>query len=717
MHDLPPLIEYPVFRLVCSMAFGIFISDLLSTGIGENSTYSQATLSLLFEVMLLVLSFVLVAMFLSYYSNQLRFLPFLKRTSYQAGKKPYANKLPSSTFGVLVSIAFFLFGCIRYIQEKQQVDFEWNNERNIYVGQLLDSPIQKGKMSQAEVIVSFEAVRKQMERTVGNRQLNKKEPISVRPIYRHILLSWMPDSLQSPLQRGDYLLFASSIHIPYSDIELTGFDYATYLHRKGISGIGIAFQGDWMRITTPNTNEIFGKSNNSTFEKLKQLALNCRDYIVSCFRKWNLGTNEFAVVSALTIGDKSALTPSLKGIYSAAGVSHVLALSGLHVGILSAILYFILAPFKRVRHGEIVRSMIVTLVLWFFAFVSGLSPSVVRAVTMCTLYLIAHMLIEGRFPSIYVLVLAAFLMLIYQPLYLFDVGFQLSFLAVASILYFYPLVSGWLTVKNNLLRWVWNAISVSVSAQFGTLPLILYYFGTFPTYFLVANLLVSVLAVGVLCNTIAAFLFMNVPIVGEWLVKGVRFSTYCMNTSIQWVQDLTGSQLGGLSISALQSFCGFVFLYGLYLFIRKKRVFHLLCILLSLNISLVDWMIVPLLNSHPTIHLYRKQVFIKQYNQVKTLISPTGMYEIDSLRIALITTNRWKNKETIPCIPIDYLYICRGSQGNLKSLLRTFQTKHVILDTSLSQSYREMLQQECEEMKLPYAYVSEKRSYTIGKTF
>lgn len=155
-----------------------------------------------------------------------------------------------------------------------------------------------------------------------------------------------------------------------------------------------------------------------------------RERIVATYRSWGLKGDILAVASALTVGDKAELTRELKATYSAAGASHVLALSGLHIGILTMILSWLLYPLRRIRGGKWMIGVCLVSFLWGFAFLSGLSASVVRAVTMFTVYTLASVVSEERFSGFSALSLAAFLMLVYQPMYLFDISFQLSFVAV-----------------------------------------------------------------------------------------------------------------------------------------------------------------------------------------------------------------------------------------------------------------------------------------------
>ena len=497
------------------------------------------------------------------------------------------------------------------------------------------------------------------------------------------------------------MLFAGTVALPVSDVDVSGFDYGSYLYRKGISGTSMAFWGNWKNLGRRKTLGV------------KQWALLCREWIVNQFRGWQLGADEFAVVAALTVGEKRVLTPSLKDIYSGAGVSHVLALSGLHIGILSALLCFLLTPLKRLKYGEFLRSLVVVTALWGFAFVSGLSPSVVRAVVMVSLYFLATCVSEERYPAIYALVLAAFLMLVYQPLYLFDLSCQLSFLAVASILYFYPIVSQCFGSKYRLLNWLWNGISVSVSAQAGTLPLILYYFGSFPTYFLVANLIVSVLAGCVLCCAIVALLTVSVPFVGELSVGCLDRVTWALNTSIRGIRQLDGSQLDALSISVLQAVCGFFFIYGLHRFLVYRKPVHVLCILLALNVSLGEWVYRSFEPVSTSLCYSRTKLYLKQNRHVMSLASSNGLYTVDSLTVGVLNSDAWSKKEATPKIALDYLFLSRGFKGSVKSLLRVFTIRLLVFDSSLSIRYRNFLKKECEEMNIPYTDVSEKGSYRI----
>ena len=203
----------------------------------------------------------------------------------------------------------------------------------------------------------------------------------------------------------------------------------------------------------------------------------------------DMPSEQYAVVAAMTLGDKSELTPETKQAFYVTGAAHVLALSGLHLGII----YMIVSLMIRGRRLRTAAQIMTLLLLWAFAFLVGLSPSIVRSATMLTIYGLLSLGYRQKM-SINVLAFTAIVMLVVHPHALFEVGFQMSFLAVLAILVFYPFLNGiiserWL-MEHQLVRWLWGMTALSLSAQLGVAPLIAFYFHRFSTYFLLANFIV-----------------------------------------------------------------------------------------------------------------------------------------------------------------------------------------------------------------------------------
>ena len=499
-------------------------------------------------------------------------------------------------------------------------------------------------------------------------------------------------------------VFMQKFRILFLKKELTRFDYGDYLLRKSISGTALAYAGNWRCTGKPRSLSV------------SQLAKVCQQQVVDVYRSWGFDQDVQAVVSALTIGEKTDLTPELKAMYSAAGVSHVLALSGLHVGILSCILLWLFYPLTYLKHGRKILAFLVVCLLWLFAFISGLSSSVVRAVVMYSLYTFASFCSEERFSGMHSLVLAAFLMLIYNPFFLFDISFQLSFTAVFSILAFYPLFSRWLCIKNCVLRYVWNTLSLSVSAQLGTLPFILYYFGSFPTYFLLANLVVVILAGGILMLTLVALCVASVPMVGSTVMTLLEWCTSVLNESTRWVQQLDGSQITSVYLSSSQACLLIAVIICFYLCWASgihRKASDWIRLLMVCNLFVVVSCVEYTGEAPEQLYFFRSEVYTRKRDCVSTHRSETGLLCIRNVHIAVLDDARWRTCESLSRLPLEYAYICRGFKGSLSQLDKLFVIRQVILDSSLSDAFREKLIRECQLLKISYTNLSVHGSYSV----
>ena len=592
-------------------------------------------------------------------------------------------------FGGVTGLAFFLWGGFSVVHQREKVGYAWDEAPQVYKGIVETVPEIRGKTWRAEVHVEGRHI------TKGTWQ----------KVDRSVLLSWIPDTVAEPLSCGDTLCFYAKISRPFSEKELTGFDYGDYLLRKGISGTGLVYAGNWYRA---------GKPRWLTFS---QRARVCQQKVVEVYRSWGLDEEVQAVIAALTIGDKSDLSTDLKNVYSAAGASHVLALSGLHVGILSGFLFLVFYPLTYwKRYGRMVRMLLVVTLLWGFAFISGLSSSVMRAVVMFSLYAFASCCSEERFSGIHSLALAAFLMLLYNPFFLFDLSFQLSFAAVASILAFYPLCTRGVVIQNRLFRYLFNLLCLSVSAQVGTLPFVLLYFGTFPTYFLLANLIVSPLAACILVLTLMALALSSVPWLGSGVVVLLDWSTSFLNGAMRMVQHFSGSQITSVYLSAGQAclLAGiFICLYLCWSAGMQRKARQWICLLVVCNLFVALSVGMYLQEKPERLYFSRAEIYTRKGHCISTHTSDSGLIRIGTLCVGVLDDGRWKNCQASWRLPLDYVYICRGFKGNLSRLNDLFEMKQVILESSLSEGYREMLIKECQLLKISYTDLSVQGSYSI----
>ncbi len=657
MKEKSYFINYPLFRLAVFMAAGIFFFDRF---LPEMSLWP-------------LVSILCVILFPLFLGTVMKF------------RKEWLN----CSFGFFVSVSFFLLGGVLVIQKKGNIEYEWQDKDFCYYGVVETTPEVHGKTLCSEILI---------------KNCIPQGYDTIYSVDRNILLYFIPDSASFIPRCGDEIVFYSSISKPLSDTEFMGFDYSRYLFTKGISGTALAFSGDWSCIKIDNPHSV------------KHIALRCKEAVVELFKSWKLGDEELAVVSALTIGDKSELTPELKAVYSAAGTSHVLALSGLHVGILSGILYFLLCPLRRVKGGRIFQSLAVVSVLWIFAFISGLSPSVVRAVTMCSLYLVASVFVENGFCGFFSLSFTAFLMLIYNPMYLFDISFQLSFIAVLSIILFYPIISEWVKSDRKPVRYIWNAMSVSLAAQLGTLPLVLYYFGTFPTYFLMANLIVGPLAVAILSFSLLSLLLSSVPVVGDVSVWLLDVVTNILNASMRFVHGIQGAQITSVYFNELQSLLAFILLCILYLYFKKHRPAYIMQVISILCLIFIFEIYKTRQDEGPALFLTRSDLYVRNGKDIDTVNSENGLHEINGIRVGVMKSAYWKNvrlKENTKLATLDYVYICKGFSGNITGLSGLFNIRNVVIDGTLSERYRAFLRNECERLNIRYIEKSSQGSYRI----
>ena len=243
----------------------------------------------------------------------------------------------------------------------------------------------------------------------------------------------------------------------------------------------------------------------SRLERMRLTCLKFRSRLLEKISTPGADADAYAVVAAMALGDKSALTQDLKDVYSVTGASHVLALSGLHLGII----YTLLSLFVFRRRWQVLSQVFIILSIWAFVFLVGMSTSVVRSAMMLSVYALLSLGHRDRM-SVNTLAFTAIVMQMISPMSLFDIGFQMSYMAVLSILLFVPLMKGVFTeeylMSHRVVRWLWGMVAVSLSAQIGTAPLIAYYFGRFSCYFLLTNFIVIPAAMLILYLSLAVLL-------------------------------------------------------------------------------------------------------------------------------------------------------------------------------------------------------------------
>lgn len=341
---------------------------------------------------------------------------------------------------------------------------------------------------------------------------------------------------------GDGMRIVSELREPENYHKDSNFDYRRWMSVHGFVATTFLLPSSWQSL--PVSLDSLSRT-----DRLSLRAMRLRESLLSRIHSLRgMSAEERAVVAAMTLGDKSGLTGELKETYSVTGASHVLALSGLHLGII----YFILTLLFSRRRVHAMGQAAVVVTICGYVFMVGLPASAVRAATMFSLCSLVSMLNRDRM-SLNTISFAAVVMLAANPLYLWDVGFQMSFMAVIGILVFYNpfyrCLSGRRVWCVRMFRRLWALTSVSVAAQLGVAPLIAYYFGRFSCYFILTNIIAVPLTTLIIYFTFIMFALTPLPVLQGWAGEVLLRLVSWLNGGLELVASLPGASIDGIRMS------------------------------------------------------------------------------------------------------------------------------------------------------------------------
>ncbi|WP_125042854.1 ComEC/Rec2 family competence protein [Bacteroides faecalis] len=630
-------------------------------------------------------------------------------------------------FGFSVSALCFMGGWIGITGQLQQSVYDFKDQETVYRVRLTDAPELKERSYLCRVFLE-----------------EYHDSVNICPVERKAILYLEQDSSVVRLQDGDELLVSSQISPPVNGKNFGEFDYSRYLMYKGIAGTGYVASGKWTKLSSVSVSS------------LRLMANSYREKLLALYRKLGFEGDELAVLSALTVGDKTELSESIRESYSVSGASHVLALSGLHIGLLYVLFSYILKllDVKGGNAGKYLRTLLLLLLLWSFAFFTGLSPSVIRSASMFSALAVAEVF-SRKAISLNTLAAVAWFMLLCKPVWLFDVGFQLSFLAVASILLIQKPIYQLLPVKGWLGKYIWGLMAVSIAAQLGTAPLVMFYFSRFSTHFLLTNLVVIplvtiILYMAVLMLCLTPFFWLQ-----SVMAEGCRLLLKALNTFVHWVEQLPFSSIDNIWLYQWEVAGFYIFLLLVLYYMMKRRLRYLwVCLsfllMLGTGHSIMNWVNHPQrslvfynVRGCPVVHCiendghswlsygdqqsdkrrlqrvaanYWKQIQLLPPVEVKTDFQSAGfsrhrqILSYHGCRVGMITDNRWQNKSAVSPLSIQYLYLCKGYEGHMKELTRIFSPSCIVLDASFSESRKRLLEKECRQLGFRFISLSEEGS-------
>lgn len=636
-----------------------------------------------------------------------------------------------ATIGLYLCMAFV--GCSLMVSSRDALNTNWPADQQTFRIIVVDSPKSSGKTIQLSGSIEAGRFTGKKVRIVLMEKTGKGKTNSILCKMENII-------------PGDALILHAKISSPHASGNPCDFDRASWLRRQGISGEAFCFEQNLEKSHTPPSDI-----------PLTAQALRFREGLISQYTE-NFYGRDLGILSAMTLGHRNGIDKETRQLFSTTGVSHVLALSGLHLGILFSIYnLFVLKRFRN-RRAKMCLSLIGIVGIWAFAFTAGLPLSLVRAAGMFSCMQLLWC-IRRRTTSVAALSLSALLILLLSPMSLFDVGFQLSCLSVLAILLFAPIIPvPGIVMRHKVLRWCWGLMSVSIIAQIATAPLVAFYFNQLPTYGLLANFLAVPLAYGIL---FLSFFFFTLPFLQPVLAVPIGWLLDMMDGGLSWVSSLPWSsiQLHPSPLAAATSYL-LIFLITTYALSRQPLWIYLSALTLVTGAGTEFYMdrhsephgMIVFYNfrTATAIHFiyspsksylwlpdtarskaplaYINQTFWQQKgisqpvrlkpNYSDSHIFSTGRIALfNGIKVVLLSNklpyNAASSESPSKTLDVDYLILARGYNQDLERALCTYHPKKIILDSSLTDYYHEKFRQETLAARLPLHDMDEKGALIV----
>ncbi len=623
----------------------------------------------------------------------------------------FKRPLNAIAFTVGISIVFITIGYLtseRANALNNETHFTHTNTSNPSTFLFSIDEVLKPSMYQDKYVVALKTINK--EATSGK-----------------VILNVNKDSASQRLRVGDwYYTRALLLPVPKSKNPYQ-FDYGSYLKRRQIHG-QLSINKDELLISQ------------YTSSGLRVWSSRFRESVLKAIHAHSFTRNQLAVIDALVLGQKNGIDKQMSTNYASAGMMHILAVSGLHVGIILLLLRFITKPIADYKLRWL-RSIIIIAMIWAFAFITGLSPSVLRAATMFSFLEVGQQL-GGKRKTTDAVMASAVLLLIYNPFLIHQVGFQLSYLAVIGILWIQPWLSSFYTPRYYIDRLLWGIATVSVAAQLGVLPLSLFYFHQFPGLFFLSNVIIIPFLGIILGGGILVALLAVLGILPETLVTTYGYAIDLMNGFIFWVASKEAFITNHITIS-------FAFLIGLYLCIvfsisLFKKYNNPRLVAASLSMVLLTSIIIYEKSNPPATHLtifnkskstmigtfHNSTLKIHSTDSLHTIIQDSRVRNYkDGLRIDEVAVEcmqnyfRFKRKEILVVDSLgiyqlananpDYILLTQSPKININRLTERFPKAQIIADASNYKSYITRWKTTCLNKKIPFHSTYEKGAYII----
>ncbi len=628
--------------------------------------------------------------------------------------------------GIIISLFLIVFGAFITKQKNIRNHSDWygnHSDTSTYIiATVNEVPVEKPK--------SYKAI----AQVTGLVQKGKYQKYEGR-----ILVYFAKDSSSEKIRYGDRLIFKKSLQKILNSGNPGAFDYARYC----------SFQQIFHQVFLKQDQFILLNENKAS--PFKSIIYNTRDYILKTLKKYIPGSNESSLAQALLIGYRLDLDKDLLQAYSNIGVVHLIAISGMHLGLIYFFLVWIFTRIPGIKKSKLTQVVLTLFCLWFFSLLTGAPGSVLRCAVMFSFIAIGTLFNKRN--SVYnSMAISALVLLCYDPFILWDVGFQLSYLAVLGIVTTQKYIYYWFDFENKFYKEIWKVASVTLSAQVFTLPACIYYFHQFPLLFLISNMIAIPLSTIALWSCIAIVTFSFIPGVAVLLGNLAWGVIWLLNHFVLLINSFPFFLWDKIMISSTETILLFaVFISFLYWLIKKNKpafiagiTFSFIFIVLT---SYSQWksftqkkIIVYNINSHQAIDFIDSHNFyftgdsivlhdnlLKNYNikpahiyfrsntesTFQNLYTKAGFHQFYNCKLLLIDSAK-KYVPTLQKVALDYIVLSKNARIKIEELTNVFECKKYILDASNSLWKIEQWKKECEELHLQSHSVPEQGAFVIN---
>ena len=699
--------KYPFIRLLVPFAIGIMAAFSLNIfSVEEN----------VIRILLIILFFLLISLFVV--------SELIKSYHYR-----WIFSLLLFIYLILLGFSFVKIRDFRLIvNDITKID----NIPKYYLARLCECPMSKEKS--VKVMLDFYAF---------------EEDDNVKSMDSKIIAYFEKDEKSPNLKYGDCIaLFANpdEVEKPPNPEQ---FDYKDYLYKKGVTHQVYLKSDAWIDIGYNDSNPIY------------RFSYWMRDFLLETMQKLGVQGEEYSVAAAILLGYDDSLPQELRQKYVAAGAMHILCVSGLHVGVIFMVFSYMLAFLDdRKKWQYVMKNCVLFVLIWFYALIAGLAPSILRATIMLSFVIVGNM-INRKGVLLNSLAASAFILLCVNPANLFDVGFQLSYVAVIGIVVLQVPISKVIYSKYKIVNKIWEITSVTIAAQIATAPFTIYYFHQFPIYFWLSNLFMTPISSVVIMGGMIMLLIFFIPYVNIAVAWIVSKMIYVMNFGLSWIESLPYSIVKGLYVNDIQFVVSLITLLLLLLLIECKDVKLLLsimimsCIFLIVNVDInlkrnkQKEMVIYSINNTTAIdfinggeHLILSDsIFINDksafsYN-IENFLVKKGLYHagknkllhedfdenfvkkrknvvtFDEKLIGLSDGSVFSREELSYKIPLDYMLVYGRKRQTLSYILNVYDFDYLIIDGSVPYYLASQLIDEADDLGIKYHNVREDGAFLI----